>query len=160
MYLLVRSPKPFTLGSSGSLVDFFLVAPCVVLLCRTPNPWLASAFFLASAFPIPGALFWLYDLAIFAMSRSVAPRLRRLETARYPCVMAYLLTSSFDDWLDDPLPPMEPTRLVLHDLAVSEVEPYVLAVKEHAGRLQALHRLAHSVVPNLLRVLVPRHADG
>ena len=55
---------------------------------------------------------------------------------------------------------MKSSRLVLHDLAIPEVESNVLAVKEHSGRLQALHGFPHSVVPNLLRVLVPRHADG
>lgn len=42
---------------------------------------------------------------------------------------------------------MEPSRLVLDNLAAAEVEPYVLAVEKDAGRLQAPHRLAHAVAP-------------
>ena len=55
---------------------------------------------------------------------------------------------------------METTRLVLGDLAAAEIEPDVLAVKQHAGRLQAPHRLAHPVMPDLLSLFIPRHADG
>lgn len=51
-------------------------------------------------------------------------------------------------------------NVLLHDLAIPEVESNVLAIKGNSGRLQAPHCFPHAVVPHFLRVLVSRHAHG
>ena len=55
---------------------------------------------------------------------------------------------------------MKSTCLVLDDLAAAEIESHVLAVQQHARRLQAPHGLPHAVVPHLLGIPVACHADG